>query len=64
MNEYRCKMCHRLLLKHTIGYGSIEIEVKCPKCKTINKVYVSQILGLQHSGIQPDKFNGKVEIMH
>ncbi|MFH1826693.1 MAG: Com family DNA-binding transcriptional regulator [bacterium] len=33
MKQFRCKFCHRLLAK--VSDGS-EVEIKCPKCKTMN----------------------------
>ena len=33
MKEFRCKFCHRLLAKIE---ESGKVEIKCPKCKTIN----------------------------
>ncbi|MFA5340181.1 MAG: Com family DNA-binding transcriptional regulator [Clostridia bacterium] len=33
MTEIRCKKCGKLL-----GYGKGEFEIKCPRCKTKNKV--------------------------
>jgi len=33
LKEFRCKFCHRLLAK--VGDNS-KVEIKCPKCKTIN----------------------------
>ena len=33
LKEFRCKFCHRLLAK--LDEGS-KVEVKCPKCKTMN----------------------------
>lgn len=33
MKEFRCNFCHRLLAK--VAEGS-KVEVKCPKCKTLN----------------------------
>lgn len=33
LNEFRCKFCHRLLAK--VAEGS-KVEIKCPKCKTMN----------------------------
>lgn len=33
MKEFRCKFCHRLLAK--VEEGS-KVEIKCPKCKTLN----------------------------
>jgi len=61
MNDYRCKKCNRLLLKHNPEYGSVEVEVKCPRCREINKVCLSQMLGLNAIGGQPDILNGKLE---
>jgi len=42
IKELRCQgayngnVCNKLLLKHE---GTSDIEVKCPRCKTINKSY-------------------------
>lgn len=33
LNDFRCKFCRRLLAK--VGEGS-KVEIKCPKCKSIN----------------------------
>lgn len=33
LKEFRCKFCHRLLAK--VEEGS-KVEIKCPKCKTMN----------------------------
>lgn len=33
LKEFRCKFCRRLLAK--IDEGS-KVEIKCPKCKTLN----------------------------
>lgn len=33
LNEFRCKFCHRLLAKVSEGG---KVEIKCPKCKTMN----------------------------
>ena len=33
MKEFRCKFCHRLLAK--VGDAK-KVEIKCPKCKTMN----------------------------
>lgn len=33
MRDFRCKFCHRLLAK--VGEGA-KVEIKCPKCKTMN----------------------------
>ena len=43
MNEYRCKFCHKLLLKETnsgVVPGKSIIEIKCGKCKKINKITI------------------------
>ncbi len=45
MKEFRCKFCHRLLAK--IGEAKL-VEIKCPKCKTLNTwnedaVYIVEI---------------------
>jgi phage FluMu protein Com len=33
LKEFRCKFCHRLLAKVE---GTGKVEIKCPKCKTMN----------------------------
>ena len=33
MKEFRCKFCHRLLAKVE---EEAKVEIKCPKCKTMN----------------------------
>jgi len=33
LKEFRCKFCHRLLAK--VAENS-KVEIKCPKCKTMN----------------------------
>lgn len=33
MKEFRCKFCHRLLAKIE---EAKKVEIKCPKCKTLN----------------------------
>jgi phage FluMu protein Com len=33
LKEFRCKFCQRLLAK--VGENS-RVEIKCPKCKTLN----------------------------
>ena len=33
MKEFRCKFCHRLLAKVA---EAKKVEIKCPKCKTMN----------------------------
>jgi len=39
MPEIRCKKCNRLLFR---GEGKIRIEIKCPKCGLLNKIYVDK----------------------
>jgi|AMWB02.1.fsa_nt_gi phage FluMu protein Com len=52
MKDYRCKFCHRLLFKYnpiqlekdvllrndTVTISLTELEIKCPKCETINTI--------------------------
>ncbi len=33
LKEFRCKFCHRLLAKVS---ETSKVEIKCPKCKTMN----------------------------
>ena len=33
LKDFRCKFCHRLLAR--VEEGS-KVEIKCPKCKTLN----------------------------
>jgi phage FluMu protein Com len=33
LKEFRCKFCHRLLAKVS---EAKKVEIKCPKCKTLN----------------------------
>jgi phage FluMu protein Com len=40
MEEFRCKFCHRLLAKVE---DMSKVEIKCPKCKTLNLYSQSQI---------------------
>lgn len=59
MKDFRCKFCHKLLFKisflgvvseiaknatveHKIG--QLQIDVKCPKCKKINKVTRDEVV--------------------
>jgi phage FluMu protein Com len=37
MTEVRCKKCNRLLFKGKVD----DIEIKCPKCGTINRIFTS-----------------------
>jgi phage FluMu protein Com len=44
MDEFRCKFCHRLLAKvEEAG----KVEIKCPKCKTINLCQQNEIVVVQ-----------------
>lgn len=45
LKEFRCKFCHRLLAK--LGEAK-KVEIKCPKCKTMNlysddEIFIVQI---------------------
>jgi len=44
MEEFRCKFCHRLLAK--VEQAS-KVEIKCPKCKTINLYSHNEIIVVQ-----------------
>ena len=44
LNEFRCRFCHRLLAK--VGEGS-RVEIKCPKCKTMNLYQEETIIVLE-----------------
>ncbi len=39
MNDFRCTQCNRLLAKIE---GGSKVEIKCPRCKTMN-VYSQEI---------------------
>ncbi len=41
MHEFRCKFCHRLLAKVE---EAKKVEIKCPKCKTLNLFSDNQIV--------------------
>jgi len=41
LKDFRCKFCHRLLAK--VGAGS-RVEIKCPKCKTLNLYQESTVI--------------------
>lgn len=49
MNEIRCKKCNRVLFMYKGAevdfasapfYEETEIEIKCPKCKYVNKIEI------------------------
>lgn len=47
MKDYRCKACHKLLAKVNSPSGAkTMIEIKCPKCKVVNKIVILDIIGL------------------
>ncbi|HTY13981.1 MAG TPA: Com family DNA-binding transcriptional regulator [Candidatus Omnitrophota bacterium] len=44
MEEFRCKFCHRLLAKVE---SAQKVEIKCPKCKTLNLYAENEIIVVQ-----------------
>lgn len=44
MEEFRCKFCRRLLAKVE---GAQKVEIKCPKCKTLNLYNLNEIVVVQ-----------------
>jgi phage FluMu protein Com len=44
MEEFRCKFCHRLLAR--VEEAEM-VEIKCPKCKTINLYRLNEIVVVQ-----------------
>lgn len=40
MNDFRCKQCNRLLAR---VQGEAEVEIKCPRCKTMNLFSQNQL---------------------
>lgn len=57
MEEFRCKMCRRLLAKVE---NSEKVEIKCPKCKTMNLYTQNEIMVVQVDQEYLDrKFNNK-----
>ena len=44
MKEFRCKFCHRLLAKVEDAQS---VEIKCPKCKTLNLYQSEEIVIVQ-----------------
>jgi len=59
MDEFRCKFCHRLLARVE---DTKKVEIKCPKCKTLNLFSDNQILivSLDESYLQKKIMKGKV----
>ena len=60
MKEFRCKFCHRLLAK--IGEARL-VEIKCPKCKTMNtwQDEVVIVLEVPEHNMQKRIVNGRVK---
>lgn len=59
MEEFRCKFCHRLLAKVE---NSKKVEIKCPKCKTMNLFADNQILivEIDEAYLQKKIMKGKI----
>jgi phage FluMu protein Com len=59
MQEYRCQYCHRLLAK--IEEGG-KIEIKCPKCKSLNLYSENKItvIEIDEEYLQKKVVRGKV----
>lgn len=59
MKEFRCRFCHRLLAKVE---NCQKVEVKCPKCKTMNLYSNEQVLvvSIDESYLQKRILKGKV----
>ena len=59
LREFRCKFCHRLLAK--IGEAKL-VEVKCPKCKTMNtwQDEVIVVIEVPEASLQKKIMNEKV----
>jgi phage FluMu protein Com len=60
MKEFRCKFCHRLLAK--IGEAKL-LEIKCPKCKTLNtwRDDVVYIVEVDEKAVDKKYDNGRVK---
>ena len=59
MKEFRCKFCHRLLAKVA---DDSKVEIKCPKCKTMNLFNDDQIVivEIDQNYLQKRILKGKV----
>ncbi|MFA4966972.1 MAG: Com family DNA-binding transcriptional regulator [Candidatus Margulisiibacteriota bacterium] len=59
MEEFRCRFCHRLLAK--VEEAS-KVEVKCPKCKTLNLYSDNQtvVVGIDEAYLQKKIEQGKI----
>ena len=61
MEEFRCKMCRRLLAKVE---SCEKVEIKCPKCKTMNLYTEDEIIVVQVDQEYLDrKFNKKSDLI-
>ena len=59
MKEFRCKFCHRLLAKVE---EALSVEIKCPKCKTLNLYNSEEIVIVQmDEDYLKRKFNKNLE---
>lgn len=38
---FKCSNCGKLLFKYILE-GNAEIEIKCPRCKTVTKVKITE----------------------
>ena len=59
MKEFRCKFCHRLLAKTE---NCEKVEIKCPKCKTMNLYSQDQVMvvSINESYLQKRIMKGKI----
>lgn len=55
MNEIRCTSCNRLLAKAKYQ----QIEIKCPRCKTLNKLKANEPLTTALISAKVEAANGK-----
>jgi len=55
MNEIRCRSCNRLLAKAKYQ----QIEIKCPRCKTLNIKKANEPLTKAHISAKVEAENGK-----
>ena len=60
MQEFRCKFCRRLLAK--VQEGS-KVEIKCPKCKTMNLYEGREIVvvAIDQAYLQRKFIQGKIK---
>lgn len=63
MREYRCKNCGKLLFRADEKEAKGKIEVKCTKCKEINKINISKYRTIVNYGnTELMRANGNVSI--